>query len=632
MNSLPSEDLNLKAESMLGIGINEGINSSVVVAEDGKIVFALQEERVNRIKNFMGFPHDALAFTKKYLDLLPRDVDYVCLSNNQSPIWNRDAFLSWYDQTADNSDSPMEEGDLEALVEAADRVERDNVARKIYRAVIPESIRKLRHEFGQKDPAAVIVKFLKQHGLGRAPIIRSHHHENHAASAYFGLRANPTEPHLVLTHDGSGDGVSARVYIGANGKLDLIASTPWGHSIGNIYSRVTHLMGMTPHEHEYKLMGLAAYCPRKYAEPVAEIFRGYLDLDGNNPLVFKCKVFESTTSIQARLARDLKRVRFDNIAGGLQLFTEDLLVRWVRAAIEATGVRKVLAAGGVFMNVKANKAISELPELEYFDVFPSCGDESLPFGALWKHYAENSVTRGNDIIFGSYCLGPDPAYDLADTKTAYRDRVTFTPREDADLAIAQLIADGAIVARCSGPMEFGARALGNRSILADPKSYEVIPEINKMIKQRDFWMPFAPAILFEDAADYIKIHESLPRDRVSPYMMHTFDTTKLRSEFPAGVHAYDHTCRAQIVAKQLDPAFHGLIHEFSKITGKSVVLNTSFNLHGFPLVMGSRDSVEVMLNSSLDYLVINETLLTKNTASEKVQARLSSLSRTLELV
>jgi len=596
---------------MIRLGINEGINSSLVVAEDGKIIFALQEERVNRVKNFMGFPHEALAFTEKYLGLEAKDIDYVCLSNHDSPNWTKEEFLAWYDLSADNSHHSMDEGDLQTLVAVAETDYHDNLARRVYRTVIPESIRKLRYERAHPQPNELVSRYLSEHGLGHTPVMRSHHHENHAASAYYGLRKNPVDPHLVLTLDGSGDGEVSRVYIAKNGKLDLIASTPWGHSIGNIYSRVTHLMGMTPHEHEYKLMGLASYCPPKYAQPVAQIFTQYLDLDPDNPLKFKCNVSELTNSIQPRLAMDLKRLRFDTIAGGLQLFTEDLLLRWVQHAVKVTGIRNVVAAGGVFMNVKANKTISDLPEIDYFDVFPSCGDESLPFGAVWKHYADNSDTRGVDITFDSYCLGPNSAYDLAEAKAAYADRLTFSLLDDPELATARLVAEGKIVARCSGPMEFGARALGNRSILTDPKSYAVIPEINKMIKQRDFWMPFAPAVLLEDAADYIKIPGSLPPDRVSPYMMHTFDTTERRSEFVAGIHNYDKTARAQVVSKDINPDFHRLIHEFSKMTNKSAILNTSFNLHGFPIVMGSCDAVDVMLNSTLDYLVINDNLVTK---------------------
>jgi carbamoyltransferase len=478
---------------VLAIGINEGINSSVVVAENGKIVFALQEERVKRVKNFMGFPHQALQFTLRYLNLNPKDVDVVCLSNNQSAVWTKEAFLTWYDHTADDSATPMQEGDI------------DTLARRLYRAVVPESIRKVRYELGKSSPNELIEQQLAKHGLARARVIRSHHHANHAASAYYGLRQNPVEPHLVLTLDGSGDQDVSHVYVGENGRLRLIASTPWGNSIGNIYARVTHLMGMTPHEHEYKIMGLAAYCDKKHAQPVAEIFRGYLDLDPDDLLRFKRKISEPTSVMQPRLVADLKRIRFDNLAGGLQLYTEDLLVRWVKHAMQVTGIRKVVAAGGVFMNVKANKAISEIPEIEYFDVFPSCGDESLPFGAVWKHYAETSSTNRDDISFGSYNLGPDPGYDFENAKMEYRDRLGFSALEDPELTAARLVAEGKIVARCSGPMEFGARALGNRSILADPKSHEVIPEINRMIKQRDFWMPFAPAVLLEDVGQYLRV-------------------------------------------------------------------------------------------------------------------------------
>lgn len=584
---------------MLALGINEAINSSVAVAEDGRVIFALQEERVNRIKNFMGFPHASLNFALRYLNLDPSDVDVVCLSNLESWLATKERFLAQCD--AGYHPSRL---------------------RRAYSKTVPERVRRGLRPLLREDPNLVIERNIREHGLTRARIVRSHHHRNHAAAAYFGLRLNPRDAHLVMTLDGEGDGMASHVYVGEEGCLRLLASTAAGHSLGNIYMFVTHLMGMTPHEDEYKLMGLAAYCDPKHAQPVVQIFQRYLDLDPHNPLQFKCRVAEGTAAIQPRLAADLVRIRFDRITAGLQFFAEDLMVRWIRNAVEQTGIRKVVVAGGVFMNVKANKLISELPELDYFDVFPSCGDESLPFGALWHHHAENSPSRGDEIEFGGCNLGPDPAYDLEEARAAFADRLHFTELEEVSRTTAELLARGHIVARCAGPMEFGARALGNRSILADPKDHKVVHEINQMIKQRDFWMPFAPAVLYEDADKYLRIPHSLPPQRISPWMMNTFETTERREEFEAGVHAYDKTARAQIVVRRMNPQFHALIGEFSKLTQRAIVLNTSFNLHGHPLVMGAKDAMEVLLKSSLEYLTINDTLITKQARSTVCQGEL----------
>jgi carbamoyltransferase len=580
------------------LGINEGINSAVVVLNRGHVAFALQEERIRREKNFMGFPDQALAFTLDYLGVAPGDFEAVCLSNAQSQVFSRQQFLAAYDATADRRMGHVIEEDV------------TNILRKSF-GLLPNGAQSVIRRALGRDDSYLVERRLVELGFSQRQIRRRSHHFLHAASAYYALRANPVDPHIVLTLDGGGDRRCAQVYIAERGRLRLLAETAAGHSVGNLYSRMTHLMGMTPHEHEYKLMGLAAYRERdKYVQPVIDRLYSYLDLDPAAPLTFRCKVPELTYSIEPRMAADFKRVRFDNLAAGLQFYTEDLLLRWVRAVVSHTGIRNLVCAGGVFMNVKANKRIAELPEVEYFDVFPSCGDETLPFGSVFAEYADSSSTGGDDIVFDTLCLGPEAAYDFAQVRHVYSDRLYFEDLPDVSATLVSLLKQGRIVAHCQGPMEFGARALGNRSILADPGDVRVIPLINKMIKQRDFWMPFAPAILVDAASKYLKVPETLPK-RISPWMMHTFDTTERREEFAAAVHPYDKTARAQIVSEDTNPGFYALLKRYAEVLGKEVVLNTSFNVHGFPIVMGTRDAVEVMLNSSLDYLVINNTLVTK---------------------
>ena len=196
-------------------------------------------------------------------------------------------------------------------------------------------------------------------------------------------------------------------------------------------------------------------------------------------------------------------------------------------------------------------------------------------------------------------------------RTRFADQLRFYEVADPNEVVARLLARGAIVARCSGRMEFGARALGNRSILADADDAQVIPEINKMIKNRDFWMPFAPAVLREQVDRYITVPASLPQDRISPHMMFTFDSKVRRGEAVAGIHPYDRTARAQVVSRGINPALHDLMSRFQARTGKGLILNTSFNLHGFPIVMGACDAMDVMRNSALEYLVVGNHLMTK---------------------
>ncbi len=596
---------------MLILGINEGIDASVVLCRDGRVVFALQEERVTREKGAIGFPLQAVMVCVKAYGLDARRLDHVCLSNFNSPVKEtREDLLRYYARNSRSWKDLVLAGDWSG---AASRCA----------GLVPASIEELGRGWQVSRRTAMshptIERQLAQCGLDGIPVSRFHHHSNHAASAYYALRKNWEEAHLVLTLDGGGDDTCARVYLAQHGELRLLASTPIGHSVGNIYASVTYLLGMRPHEHEYKVMGLAPYAGVEQGGKVAKSFARYLDLDPENPLCFRRKTPERTSAILPRLMDDLRAVRFDLVAAGVQLFTEDLMCRWVAAAMERTGVRKVLAAGGVFMNVKANHRIAELPALEYFDVFPSCGDETLPFGAVWQCHLRRGGAL-NEIRFDNIYVGPEAGADLAEARARYGEAAEFQELDDPEERTAELLAQGHIVARCSGRMEFGARALGNRSILAEPGNPGVVNVINRMIKQRDFWMPFAPAVLGEQIERYVRIPSALPRPRVSPYMMHAVETTGHRADFIAAVHPADHTARVQTVWKDLNPSFHALIEAFGRMTGRHVLLNTSFNLHGFPIVAGACDAVEVLLRSGLEYLVIDRWLVTKRRRLEPVRA------------
>lgn len=579
------------------VAVNEGINGSVVVvAESGEPVYALQEERVNRVKEFHGFPHRALDIALAEAGVRPDDVLAVALSNLDSPSLDREGFLAVYEQRARGGPAGVQRR-----------------LRRRLRGALPPALLASRRRRAAAAANGRVEAALAEHGLGGRPLVRGHHHRHHAAAAYFGCRRDPQSPHLVLTLDGGGDGDCAHVYLARGGELELVASTPVGHSVGNVYSIATQVAGMTPHEHEYKLMGLAAYPSSRYTAAVAERFTRYLGLDPAEPMRFCRRTPEPTFELQRRMLRDFERVRFDTFAGGLQRFTEDLVCRWVAAAVSATGVGAVVGAGGVFMNVKANARIARLDGVEYFDVFPSCGDETLPFGAAWSVLAERVPEVRDRLRLDHLYLGPEASRDLADVldDLCSDPDLELVELADPEAEVAALLAAGEVVARCSGRMEFGARALGNRSILADPSDPRVVARINRMIKQRDFWMPFAPAVLAEHAAELLRIPPTLPVKQVSPFMMHTFDTTARRDEFVAGVHTHDLTSRAQVVGRETSPELHRLISAFAARTGRPVVLNTSFNLHGWPIVMGAADAVDVLRRSGLDHLVVDRLLIRK---------------------
>lgn len=577
--------------------LNIGLGASVCLMVDGKIVFAIQEERLSRIKSHMGFPELCMDYLKRsYGDVLER-LDFVGLAGYSEGLFTKDEFLKKYEV---RGKLPAEMSFYERFLKPY----RDRVSMSL-----PEEFKdRLKPKRKRVSGESLLFSHLKPYIIDREKIVRVNHHDCHAAAAYFGLAKDQEKKFLVFTLDGGGDSECASINIGHRGRLTRLATTPSGNSVGNIYSNITYLMGFVPHEHEYKLMGMAPYVPDRHSKKVREILARYVTLDTENPLVFKRLTQERTTWATLLLEKDLRRLRFDNVAAGLQCFTEDIVISWIREGIKKTGIRNILLSGGVFMNVKLNQRISLLEEVESVDVFPSCGDESNSMGCAFLVHTQK--TGSSLFDFGQYTLGPKPDYDLEEAKSKFKNLCEFRRVEDPCRLAAQLIAQGKIVARCSGQMEFGARALGNRSILGDPINPALVERVNFLIKQRDFWMPFAPAVLKEDADKYLKVPSSLPPN-ISPYMMFTFDTTDRYHEIVACIHRSDKTARAQIVSEDLYPDLHRLITNFKELTGRGAVMNTSFNIHGQPIVMGSVDAIDILVNSNLDYVMIEDILVSK---------------------
>ena len=282
---------------------------------------------------------------------------------------------------------------------------------------------------------------------------------------------------------------------------------------------------------------------------------------------------------------------------------------FARNALDATGAHSVVCGGGVFMNVKANMVLKDLPGVEHFAVCPSAADESTAIGAAYDGYER--LTGKQLCPLDTIYLGPEYSegeIEQAIDRLAVAERCRVERPDDIDRATAELLVEGEIVARFQGRMEFGARALGNRSILAHPSDPEIVPVINHQIKQRDFWMPFAPTILDEFQDRYIVNPGRIP----SPHMMIAFETTpQAQSELRAAIHPFDKTARPQLLREADNPDYHRLIRIFQERTGIGAVLNTSFNLHGEPIVCSPDDAFETFFNSGLQHLAIGPYLVSK---------------------
>jgi carbamoyltransferase len=566
-------------EPVYVIGIHDGHNSSACLLADGRVVFAIQEERLTGEKNALGFPARSIQACLDFGNLQPRDVTKLAFATHRS---------------------------------TPSRLRATEQSRASRREVTTAGTlrRMLWYPYYQTQKhmgLAERMKNVEASGFDRGQYADYEHHLCHAACAYYGLREDSQTSYVVVTVDGFGDLDCATVWVNRNGMLERIARTPFTDSLGTIYGITTGMMGFRPLEHEYKLMGMAPYASRAHSERMAQSFHNLLTVDEER-MRFKRRTVAPSFLYARRIKNMISGERFDQVCAGLQLFTEELLVKLARSAVRATGVGRVLCAGGVFMNVKANKRLMEQPEIESLKIFPSCGDETLPMGAAYLAYIAEGGSKAAERIepITDFYLGGDVSEESC------RQAVESSGHEvhrydDVEAELARILVAGKPVARCKGRMEFGARALGNRSILADPSNQDVVRVINRMVKNRDFWMPFAPVVRRERMEEYFVN----PKDLVSPYMMLTFDTRDNFRDLIAAVHNADLTARPQVIEAQQNPDYYRLLQNFEAQTGRGVLLNTSFNLHGFPIVTTAKDAMNVFENSGLEYLNLGQLIVHK---------------------
>ena len=580
------------------LGIHDGHNASAVVLKNGRIVAGVQEERPRGLKNAMGMPRAAIADVLSQAGLKPGDIDLVALAG----LHNSEYI------DIDPSAKPSEQVLRQHL--AAYEGNSINV-KGFVRRFVPDSVYESLRGNGMRQRRLEVVASL---GFSSERIRLVEHHTAHAASAYYGW-GKFDEPILILTNDGMGDNICASISIGKEGRFERIASVPFTESVGEIYALTTFLLGMVPLEHEYKLMGMAPYASPRRAETLSNQLKNLVEFDKNGGLTWHRRTGVPSFSSAHRYLEELyRRQRFDYVCGGVQDFLEKFLTKWVRNAIAETGIHKIALSGGVFMNVKANKLLLELDEVEDIFVFPSCGDETNALGAAYWAYAEESRKRGteakveplSDLYWGKNFS--DTEIEEAISSFPFSNKIRVETPQNIEQRVAGLLAGGHVVARCSGRMEFGARALGNRSILANPSDPRVINTINEMIKKRDFWMPFAPSVTAERSHDYLLN----PKNVAAPYMVFAFDSRPEKvPAFAAGVHPYDRTARPHEVLEQHNPSYHRLIQYFGELTGEEIILNTSFNLHGLPNVYTPEQALTTLDNSGLQHLAIGSFLVSK---------------------
>ena len=564
------------ASDVIALGINDGHNAGAALVRNGHVVAAIQEERLVNEKNYSGVPSRAIHEVFRISGIHPADVDVVAivsLNRVYAPLkelpW-KVRFFEWM--------SPY----------VASHWWSRSYVRVLSKRRRMDELRGVLRDLGLADKELIVVE----------------HHRAHAATAFY---PRPwEEPTLVLTADGAGDGLSSTVGVGDRYVIERIASSTYYDSVGNsFYSEVTAYLGMKRWEHEYKVMGLAPYGRADYC---LDAMRSLIRIHPGRPLEFQNTSGACGTRVQKVLRRRLANERFDNIAAACQQHFEELMVQWVRNAIAATGLHKVACAGGLFLNVKANKRLRELPEVEDIFFYPACDDGGTPVGAALEAYYRFCEREGRKpwreplgpIYYGTE-YGDEEIESILNRKV-YAGKAEKIDEIDAELG--ELVAKGKIVARFAGGAEWGPRALGNRTILADPRDLRVVKRINTAIKQRDFWMPFAPSILEEHMDEY------LVSARPARYMIEAFDTTEQAESLAAALHPQDRTARPQTV-NSWNLGYRRAIEAFREKSGIGGILNTSFNLHGYPIAGTPELALWTFENSALDALALEGYLITK---------------------
>lgn len=582
------------------LAIHYGHNCTVGLSINGEVVCLLSEERICRVKNATGYPFKALQHVvDHYLGGSIANADRIGIVDGtglgatyllRHGIEPR-RFLDYYWKDKAKIWARLTSPGLNGIKESL-------------RALLSPITNNIKVDAAREQ-------VLRQVGLDPAKVAFFDHHTCHAASAAYFSPVTDGGEWLVLTLDGEGDGLSSTVSRFSDGKFERISTNSNTVSLGYLYAETTSYLGMKSNEHEFKLMGMAPYADPEHVQRLAAELSSLICIAEDGTF----RTAGSTMDFLPQLARIYAFERFDIISGAVQKVTEDLICLWAEFWIAKTGIARVAVSGGVFMNVKAAKKLSESPHISELFVVPSASDESLPIGVLWQLAREigTTVKPIRDLYLGREF---DSEYV---EQMIMRDRLAedfdierFESDDALAVRVATLLAQDEIVARCCGREEWGARALGNRSIMCNPSSFQNIERLNSKIKCRDFWMPFTPSLLVEDMPRYA----INPRNTFAPYMAITFDTTPLaRRHFAAAVHPRDFTMRPQAVLPDWNPDYHRLISKFREETGIGGVLNTSFNLHGEPNVSTPEDAIRTVRNSGLDYVLVGHVLFRKKSGA-----------------
>ncbi|KKQ57706.1 MAG: Carbamoyl transferase [Parcubacteria group bacterium GW2011_GWA2_38_13] len=571
---------------ILGICPEAWISSAALI-ENGRIIAAAPEERFNREKMSRKFPFLAIQYCLKEAQCGLEDIDYIAVG------WNPGIHIQLYNFRFSDA--------------ARWRAE--------YLYSVPNHFMKL-----LKDKKVNYVEQSLMQKNHDCKIIYVTHHHAHAANAFF---LSPFKEAAILTADGRGEDDTCLYATGKDNKIMDLQTMAIPHSIGLVYSSVTQFLGFRPHIDEWKVMALASYYPNenKYYKIFKQIVMpardGKIEIDLRffnyylqDRSEYYTPSFENTFG-KPRLSHEEITEKHKQIAAGLQRISEEALAYMLNWLYKKTKMENVAVSGGSFMNSVFNGKIKKLTPFK--NVFiSSCPDDSgVPMGAalyVYNHILSNTLRKEQTHNY----YGPEFSNtDIAIALDKAKIKKVFTP--NIAKYAANLISKGKIVGWFQGKMEFGQRALGNRSILADPRLKNMKDKLNIAIKYRESFRPFAPSILEEKKMEYFECDGN----DSSPFMEKVFQIKKEKQKkIPAVTHV-DGSGRIQTVDKKTNPLYYQLISEFEKITGVPIVLNTSFNLNGEPIVCTPNDAIRTFFSCGMDALVMGNYVLTKNIIKNK---------------
>jgi carbamoyltransferase len=600
-------------------------DSAAALVVDGEIVAAAQEERFTRKKHDAGFPLHAVRWCLKHGGVEAAGLDAVAFYDK--PLLKFERLFETYLELAPRG----------------------------FRSFLVSMPLWMREKLWMKERIREELGFAGE-------ILFAEHHESHAASAFF---PSPFEEAAVLTLDGVGEWATSSIGHGKGASLELLRELRFPHSVGLLYSAFTYFCGFKVNSGEYKLMGLAPYGVPRYADVIRrELVEVHedgsirLDLDRfefAQGLRMTGRAFEKIFGGPARAPESLLTQREMDLAASVQAVTEDVVLRMARHAKALTGARYLCLAGGVALNCVANGALQRAGVFDDLWIQPAAGDAGGAVGsalAVWHRRlggprrspevlgtwkpagTEDGLLPYDDGMKGAF-LGP--AFPADEIEAWLRERglpFRTVPSEELPAAVAALLADEKVVGLLQGRMEFGPRALGGRSILGDPRSPKMQSVMNLKIKFRESFRPFAPSVLREDVAEWFEHAGD------SPYMLLTADVRRElrlemtpeeqalwgieklnvpRSSIPAVTHV-DYSARLQTVRRETSPLYHAILSAFRERTGCPVVVNTSFNVRGEPIVCTPEDAWRCFMRTSMDALVLENHILLREEQPEYVES------------